>query len=96
MKDFDLDVVRDALVQTLTSLEGVVLAYLFGSHARGQETCSMDITPIVARLSIIRGCVNALSEIRPLTYDEFISDHVFIASFARHVSDWLMAQGEEL
>jgi uncharacterized protein YutE (UPF0331/DUF86 family) len=27
--------------------------------------------------------VNALSEIRPLTYDEFISDHVFIAAAER-------------
>lgn len=43
MKDFDLDVVRDALVRALTSLEGVVLAYLFGSHARGQAWAHSDV-----------------------------------------------------
>ena len=43
----------------------------------------MDTTPIVARLSIIANCVNALKELQSLTYDEFARDHVLHAAAER-------------
>jgi predicted nucleotidyltransferase len=43
MKDFLLDDHKDALAQYFASLNEVVLAYLFGSHARGQAWAHSDI-----------------------------------------------------
>jgi hypothetical protein len=46
-------------------------------HKRAKkENCCMDTTPIVARLSVIANCVNALEELRPLTFEEFAYEHV--------------------
>ena len=47
MKDFVLDEHKDALEQYFSSLEGVVLAYLFGSHARGQAWAHSDVAVTV-------------------------------------------------
>ena len=52
---------------------------------RGEENCSVDITPIVARLNIIADCVNALKELQPLTYEEFARDYVVHAAVERHL-----------
>ena len=43
----------------------------------------MDTTLIAERLSVIRDCVNALRELRPLTYDEFACEHVLVSSAER-------------
>ena len=43
----------------------------------------MDTIPIAGRLNVIRDCVNALRELRPLTYDEFAREHVLVASAER-------------
>ena len=43
----------------------------------------MDITPIVARLSVIANCVSALKELRRLTFDEFACEHVLVGSAER-------------
>lgn len=43
MMDLKLDEHTDALQQYFASLEGVVLAYLFGSHARGQAWAQSDV-----------------------------------------------------
>ena len=43
----------------------------------------MDTIPIAGRLNVIRDCVNALRELRPLTYDEFAREHVLVTSAER-------------
>ena len=43
----------------------------------------MDTTPIVARLSVIANCVNALQELQRLTYEEFAREHVLVGSAER-------------
>lgn len=44
----------------------------------------MDLTPIVARLSAIAVSVNALREVQPLSYDEFVADRLVSAATERH------------
>jgi len=44
----------------------------------------MDITPIVARLSVIAERVSALKELQSLTYEEFAQDEVLRASVERN------------
>ncbi len=72
MKDFNLDEHRDALERYFASLHGVVLAYLFGSHARGQAWAHSDVDVAVlledndsdrcfdTRLEIIDGLMDLL------------------------------------
>jgi predicted nucleotidyltransferase len=43
MQDFELDECKDALQHYFASLDGVVLAYLFGSQARGEAWTHSDI-----------------------------------------------------
>ncbi len=43
----------------------------------------MDTTPIVARLSVIADCVNALKKLRSLRYEEFAREHVLVGSAER-------------
>ena len=43
MEQFDLSQYSDALAQYFASLDEVVLAYLFGSHARGQAWARSDV-----------------------------------------------------
>jgi len=43
----------------------------------------VDTTPIAERLNVIRDCVNALRELRPLTYNEFVREHVLVGSAER-------------
>ena len=43
MESFDLGQYAAALEQYFASLDGVVLAYLFGSHARGQAWAHSDV-----------------------------------------------------
>jgi len=43
----------------------------------------VDTIPIAGRLNVIRDCVNALRELRPLTYDEFAREHVLVTSAER-------------
>jgi predicted nucleotidyltransferase len=43
MEHFDLSQYIDRIVQYFASLEGVVLAYLFRSHARGQAWAQGDV-----------------------------------------------------
>ena len=43
MKEFDLDEHKDALERYFASLGGVVMAYLFGSHARGRAWAHSDV-----------------------------------------------------
>ena len=43
MESFDLDQYAAALEQYFASLDGVVSAYLFGSHARGQAWAHSDV-----------------------------------------------------
>jgi uncharacterized protein YutE (UPF0331/DUF86 family) len=43
----------------------------------------MDITPIVARLSVIADSVNALKALQSLTYEEFAHDHILHSSAER-------------
>lgn len=43
MESFDLDQYRDALERYFASLDGVVAAYLFGSHARGRAWAHSDV-----------------------------------------------------
>ena len=43
MEHFELDQHKDALAQYFAALDGVVLAYLFGSHARGQAWARSDV-----------------------------------------------------
>jgi predicted nucleotidyltransferase len=43
MERFDLDQYADRLERYFASLDGVVLAYLFGSHARGQAWAHSDV-----------------------------------------------------
>ncbi len=43
MESFDLGQYAAALEQYFASLEGVVLAYLFGSHARGRAWAQSDV-----------------------------------------------------
>lgn len=72
-RDFVLDLYREALERYFASLGDVVLAYLFGSHARGQAWAQSDIDIAVlltgrsdddrcddARLEIIGGLMELL------------------------------------
>lgn len=43
MESFDLNQYRDSLERYFASLNGVVLAYLFGSHARGRAWAHSDV-----------------------------------------------------
>lgn len=43
----------------------------------------MDTTAIAVRLSAIRKCVNALIELRRLTYEEFAHEHILVAAAER-------------
>ena len=43
MEQFDLSQYSEGLEQYFASLNGVVLAYLFGSHARGQAWAHSDV-----------------------------------------------------
>jgi len=43
----------------------------------------VDTTPIAECLSVIRDCVNALRALRPLTYNEFVREHVLVGSAER-------------
>ena len=43
MEHFELDEHKEALAQYFAALDGVVLAYLFGSHARGQAWAHSDV-----------------------------------------------------
>jgi predicted nucleotidyltransferase len=43
MEQFDLSQYSEGLEQYFASLNGVVLAYLFGSHARGQAWAQSDV-----------------------------------------------------
>jgi predicted nucleotidyltransferase len=43
MEKFDLSTYADRLAQYFASLDDVVLAYLFGSHARGQAWAHSDV-----------------------------------------------------
>jgi predicted nucleotidyltransferase len=43
MKDFEFDEHKDALERYFVSLDGVMLAYLFGSHARGRAWAHSDV-----------------------------------------------------
>ncbi len=43
MESFDLDQYAEALEHYFASLDGVVLAYLFGSHARGRAWAHSDV-----------------------------------------------------
>ena len=74
MKDFELDEHKDALERYFVSLDGVVLAYLFGSHARGQAWAHSDVDVAVLlgshpdddrcfdmRLEVIGGLMEILS-----------------------------------
>ena len=65
----DLSAHKAALEGYFRARPGVVLAYLFGSYARGQAgpLSDVDIIPIVARLSVIAERVNALKELQSLT-----------------------------
>jgi predicted nucleotidyltransferase len=73
MEHFDLSQYIDRLEQYFSSLEGVVLAYLFGSHARGQAWAQSDVDVAVllenrpdddrcfdVRLEVIGGLMNLL------------------------------------
>ena len=73
MEHFDLSQYVDRLEQYFASLEGVVLAYLFGSHARGQAWAQSDVDVAVLlenrpdddrcfdmRLEVIGGLMNLL------------------------------------
>ena len=73
MDQFDLSQYSDGLEQYFASLDGVVLAYLFGSHARGQAWTHSDVDVAVllenrpdddrcfdARLEVIGGLVDVL------------------------------------
>ena len=73
MEHFDLSQHADRLGQYFASLEGVVLAYLFGSHARGQAWGQSDVDVAVLlenrpdddrcfdmRLEVIGGLMNLL------------------------------------
>jgi uncharacterized protein len=74
MSDFELDERKDALERYFASLDGIVLAYLFGSHARGQAWAHSDVDVAVlladhpdddrcfdARLEVIGGLMEILN-----------------------------------
>lgn len=44
----------------------------------------MDITPIVARLSVIADSVHVLQELQRLSVEEFTGDHIVCAAAERH------------
>jgi predicted nucleotidyltransferase len=73
------------LSEYFTRQPHVIVAYLFGSYARGQATplSDMDTTPIVARLRVIANCVNALRELGELPLDEFVSSYFLHAAAER-------------
>ena len=52
MESFDLSQHADALARYFASLDGVVLAYLFGSHARGRAWAHSDVDVAV----LLDGC----------------------------------------
>jgi predicted nucleotidyltransferase len=74
MRDFELDEQKGVLERYFASLDGVVLAYLFGSHARGQAWAQSDVDVAVlleghpdndrcfdARLEVIGGLMEILN-----------------------------------
>ena len=63
MQDFQLEEHRDALAQYLSSLDEVVVAYLFGSHARGQAWAHSDVAVLLEGRPDDRHCLDMRLEI---------------------------------